>query len=648
MNGRVAACFLLLMLLLPSAQGAVLVSESDGLTASVPLDKHVFAFCSDGEPLTIHEVSAAEHSSSFKPAGGPLIRGFSSDTCWIRISISRTQSAPKQWYLRIGKPYLDEVTLFVEQADSTGGHVFTETRLGDLVAFRQRPVADRLFVFPVVVPDEQPATFYIRIRSTSTFRVEPIDLVQLEGLRAAGQADIALYSFVFGIIFLGLFSNLMFGLRLRDTMYAYYTVYLAALLMLSMANSGLLAQWFLSDYPTLADRMVGSMMAITICSGFAFFNKAFGLGNLIPRGNEIILAFIGLQFIFGVFAALGYLELVARPTHLLGLVGVLGILLGCIWRLLRREKGFGLYMLAFSAQLCASILGLGRNLSWVSINLGIDMIILIATGVHVVLLNFAVARRLYEVETRALRLDAEIERFEIQKASIEKEHQFMSMVAHEFRTPLAIIDISAQRIAANLSVKDSRSISRCFTIREAVARQIGLMDEFLDSDRILSRLKNIDIQPQPLAEFIKSLAIDSQRVVVDFQAMQLPNLFYCDAPLLKIAVENLIKNAIKYSNATTEVVLRFSMTGDAAMRIDVIDKGMGIPKEELPNIFSKYTRGRAATSRPGIGLGLYLVSEIVRAHAGKVSVESQRGVGAHFSIVMPSVNSRSGLPLHLQ
>jgi PAS domain-containing protein len=104
---------------------------------------------------------------------------------------------------------------------------------------------------------------------------------------------------------------------------------------------------------------------------------------------------------------------------------------------------------------------------------------------------------------------------------------------------------------------------------------------------------------------------------------------------------DLLTNAIKYSSGGGEIVVAVSRTGDEA-RVAVIDRGAGIPPEALPHLFDRFYRVRATAGRAqGLGLGLYITDQLVRAHGGRIAVESEVGRGSTFTVTLPIVSAAS-------
>jgi two-component system phosphate regulon sensor histidine kinase PhoR len=112
-------------------------------------------------------------------------------------------------------------------------------------------------------------------------------------------------------------------------------------------------------------------------------------------------------------------------------------------------------------------------------------------------------------------------------------------------------------------------------------------------------------------------------------------------PLLEQAVTNLLDNALKYSGADSEVVIRAASSPEG-VTIAVSDRGVGIEAEHLPRLFERFYRVDKARSRKvgGTGLGLAIVKHIVSAHRGRVTVESEPGQGSTFTIHLPKPHSR--------
>jgi signal transduction histidine kinase len=105
---------------------------------------------------------------------------------------------------------------------------------------------------------------------------------------------------------------------------------------------------------------------------------------------------------------------------------------------------------------------------------------------------------------------------------------------------------------------------------------------------------------------------------------------------MRQVVDNLLSNALKYSPDGTDIDVTVSRI-DGAILTSVADHGIGIPRDEIPQLFERFHRARNVSSRyyGGLGLGLYIAKAIVEAHDGSIAVESEEGDGSRFTIRLP-------------
>lgn len=212
--------------------------------------------------------------------------------------------------------------------------------------------------------------------------------------------------------------------------------------------------------------------------------------------------------------------------------------------------------------------------------------------------------------------------------------QFLSMVSHEFRTPLAIIDSSAQMLRMRIEKSDPGGTARLDTIRGGVQRLLGLIDtcladEQLDSGRIVLHEKHFDLAP------MVEVALSHYRVASPthhYRAEMAPDLaVWGDPGMIALAINNLVGNAVKYSPPGSEVLVTGARDG-ADVALTVADQGIGVPAEDLPNIFERFHRAANSKGIPGSGIGLHMVRQIVEMHGGTVSVNSRVGTGSRFTL----------------
>lgn len=220
---------------------------------------------------------------------------------------------------------------------------------------------------------------------------------------------------------------------------------------------------------------------------------------------------------------------------------------------------------------------------------------------------------------------------------------FVSMVSHQFRTPLAILDSSAQRILRRgAELTQDELVTRIQKIRNAGNRLTRLVESVLNA----AKLDAGTIEVNPASSNLVDLVMDicerqrevSSQADIRFDVPDVPVKVYCDGMLVEQVVVNLLSNAIKYSGDTPVVEIKIWMDGSRAF-CSVRDWGIGIPADELPRIFDRFYRARTASGIAGTGIGLNFAQRIMHLHGGEIQVESYEAAGSLFTFDLPIANA---------
>ncbi len=225
---------------------------------------------------------------------------------------------------------------------------------------------------------------------------------------------------------------------------------------------------------------------------------------------------------------------------------------------------------------------------------------------------------------------------------LKLKSDFVSSVSHEFKTPLTSIKALAERLQGD-KVIDSERMKQYFSLISQNADQLTrLVKNLLDFSKIEEGKIEYNFAPTDIAELVTQQIHDFEKNDVHKSARiraripgDIPPLLV-DREALSQAFNNLLDNAFKFSSSDGEVEVRIKKDRENAV-IEVADKGIGIPQDELDKIFDKFYQGSNAIrqSAKGTGLGLTLVKHIAEAHGGKVSVRSKVGEGSTFSLTLP-------------
>jgi len=219
---------------------------------------------------------------------------------------------------------------------------------------------------------------------------------------------------------------------------------------------------------------------------------------------------------------------------------------------------------------------------------------------------------------------------------------FVSSVSHEFKTPLTSIKALVERLQEE-KVKSPAKMKQYFSvISHDTDKLTRLVKNILDFSKIEEGKKEYDFEEtditQLVAQQIEIFGKDETQkgLKIHMQiSKDIPHL-YVDRDALSQALINLLHNAVKFSSDNKEVDVNIRSDGENVI-IEVKDKGIGIPQDELDKIFDKFYQGKNALrlSVKGTGLGLTLVKHTVEAHGGRVSVRSKIGQGSTFSLIFP-------------
>lgn len=224
------------------------------------------------------------------------------------------------------------------------------------------------------------------------------------------------------------------------------------------------------------------------------------------------------------------------------------------------------------------------------------------------------------------------------RESSEFKDDLIAMMAHDFKGPLTVINGYCELLMETAPEAVRADVATILTQAHRLAK---LAEDALNLAHAQAAGFSLSRRPIDLREFLrKSLAgllREHPRLHVELPSGEVR--VSIDVERFHHVIDNLVMNALKYSTGT--VIVRVAVEG-ARARLDVIDRGIGIPEAELDSVFSRFGRGTNARDRgiAGSGIGLYVVRRITEAHGGSISVASVEDVGSTFTVRLPLLEKR--------
>jgi signal transduction histidine kinase len=235
---------------------------------------------------------------------------------------------------------------------------------------------------------------------------------------------------------------------------------------------------------------------------------------------------------------------------------------------------------------------------------------------------------------------AEVER---EQARTAARQEFLTVVSHELKTPVAVIKAYAEVLGRRAELgewaaQDRRIVER---VEEQADRMLSMIEQLLDLRRLERGMMRLEKGRFDLAAVLR-------RSVEAIQATTTKHQLTCDLPRevivrgdrrrLEEVITNLLENAVKYSPAGGAIKVTAMRHRDGAVTFSVEDEGIGIAPDDAERIFQRFYQVGAGTfseGHVGLGLGLYIAQEIVERHGGRISVDSTPGRGSTFSVRLP-------------
>lgn len=614
------------------------------------------------------DVAAADARTGASRLTHSLNAGYLSHPVWVRFEVPSlpADAMPNTLWLLVQPTYLDAVTLYQR---SDGGD-WTAQASGDHVpAAKKAGVRQHLFRL------KPGATALLRIGTTST--------LQLEGSVLSPRAlAVALADSERGMgLYFGAMAALLLSIWAATVVFRTRSlVALAALSTVSCLHifnvRGYASLWAPPGLTVLASHAVG-IGAFVVAATLAWqVREQLSRTSRYRRTDTLLVVIVALNLAGTLSVPLGFYGSVAW-VNLLSLISsdIIAIAL-CVLALKRRDRVL-LHTLLLSAYALHAVAGIPiavimtGTLPWhIDITAlwqfeAIVFTTLIACAVFVGMVvryrdiqqakDLAILRLAQSEQSLEERIEqrtAELSEaqaalghaLENERALRHEQRQFFHMISHEFRTPLAVVDSAAAEQQAFPSPDTELQKDRATQIRRACRRLTSLVDSCLISERLDTAGFSLQATPVRVADLLDhaaQLVRWSPRHQLRLFTASAPDEWVCDETLVRIALSNLVDNAVKYASAG-EIFIAARKADSGLLEISVADDGSGMSLEVMNRIFQRFERGDRTDQSKGFGLGLWVTRRVARLHGGDITVESRLGEGACFTLTLAAQRMAPG------
>lgn len=612
---------------------------------------------------------AALASDQWKALPGAASAGYTSDTIWLRLEVERHSDAPQEWVVRFTNALLDDVRLY--RPDGLRG--WSEQVAGENLGRSNWPVDARSVVLPVRIAAIGREVWLVRLQSKNAMSTD-LEVWPRAAFDDSSRREYLYYGLYFGFYVLLIVLHAFFWRMTREAQSGWYLLYVSLHTLTELMTFAIPQQLF--DMPAgVSDPLLGMSICGGLAVGVHFSLQQLDLPAVWPRFSKMVLtsacgvSLAGIGLVLSGRYAAGMI-----PVQLLAMILVVVFISLSPWLIMHGHKPARFFLLVFGIFYAGVMVSFLRNMAVVPMNFWTSHAAAVGALLHMALMSLRlnlrydelrrdkamaqaetvravrqlndslehqVARRtaaLQQEITQRVQLEQELRKaLDVERQIKEEQQDFVAMVSHEFRTPLAIITTTAQQIAKNLDAAREKTLARCQNLRDAARRMAALVDEYLTADRMDASATAFRPAPCDPRSLIDDALQEWPRERITTALHSLPPQFVCDKGLLQVALRNLLNNAERHSTAGQAIHLKAVTRDDGLICLSVSNHGEPIPEDEIPRLFQKYFRGRSAQHQPGAGLGLYLVRRIVDMHGGEVRLGSDAQSGlVTFSLLLPA------------
>ena len=572
--------------------------------------------------------------------------GYTRSAYWMKLHLPAALFQSQQRWLQVGPNFVDHITLYYRVRGSN--EPWTRRESGDLAPYDSRDLDYRYAVFklPEISAGGLGYDLVFRVKSTSALHLQGT-LWEPESFTAQAMKNTLFWSFYLSLAAISSVVALLLAIVLGNRMFWAVCAFSLSYLLVACIQGYLGWLWggpglYIQHYLTSILVLYTFGCLLWMCCEVLNFRRYLPRLYLVMNGVALAIGALLLGIPLDRYGEALHVQVVLSVGSSLVLVAAAFYLrLRKHIRPLEMMMGLGPLLYVMTGGLASLIMnGIIAYRSW-----AYELWEYLLMGNMFLVLAVAI-RRVSDEHQQARQARQTAREWRVERAASFHQRQFIGMVSHEFRTPLAIISGTLDNLSLITDAQDPRH-RRFEKIRRATARLTQLTDNCLADARLSSSQLYLDLKRVDLLEVIEEVAnvvslSDQHRLQVSHEGRPLDHCessglrfsLMADQGLLSIALSNLLDNAVKYSpGGEIGIDIRFD---DRACVLSICDQGPGIHPDEEDRIFERYRRaGSADGGVRGSGLGLYVAREIARAHKGDLQLNTGQDRGACFVLSLP-------------
>lgn len=620
--------------------------------------------------LTIDEVLSTKYQNSFKENTQHTVNFSSTSSAyWLKFKLTKNNS--RDFFLNIGAAYIDEITLY-EFANN--GKLISTKKTGDNVPFTAREIEVSNYLFAIDLKENESKTYYLRVKCDQPLYF----LLRVGDIKSfmAYEHDLDFFQGIyFGFMLLVFLYNLFLFFSTKEVIYLYYITYVLSITWFMASVYGYFFEYFWPNTPSI-NKFVVISSGLTMVTATLFTQKFLNTKKSNKKLHNGTYAFLVLGCLVCLLVVFGFRVLGVKIAQAgLLLMSIYFLILGIKFNL-QGYRPAKYYLFAWGALIIGICFMMFESLNIINVMPYVNAM-QIGSALEVLLLSFALGDRINsykkekeEAQLKALITAKENERL-IQEQNIfleqkvaertaevalqnkqllalnEEKDMLINVAAHDLRTPLTHIRLLVQLIdvtSLGLSKNQKNYLDEIDNSANRLTQLIGriLNLHALETNKV--KLKKEIIAIEEIVGFVvKSFRLSSEEKEIKINTIIESHdyLVEVDKNYMIQVLENLISNAIKFSERGTEIKVRV-ITNNQKVSVIVEDEGPGISEEDQKKLFGRFQKlsAQPTEGETSIGLGLSIVKKYIESMDGEIQCESKLGIGTKFIISLDAASQK--------